>query len=188
MIDWSNVFAEALSYGEFLDSHANQSQRERWDAMHARFALTPAQQGLLNAFTRRMPVICLTGAWCGDCINQCPVFDHLAQAAPVIELRFLDRDALPAVREERSMNGGTRSSHRLLVRLAGGFPIRRANPVDLPQAGSRPARPVYPDRTCTSDQQGSGHDHGRMAGRVCPSAPAGLSTRLSPRLRSKHGD
>lgn len=108
MIDWSNVFAEALSYGEFLDSHANQSQRERWDAMHARFALTPAQQGLLNAFTRRMPVICLTGAWCGDCINQCPVFDHLAQAAPVIELRFLDRDALPAVREELMINGGAR--------------------------------------------------------------------------------
>ena len=108
MIDWSNVFAESLSYREFLDSHANQSQRERWDAMHARFALTPAQQGLLNAFTRRMPVICLAGAWCGDCINQCPVFDHLAQAAPVIELRFLDRDALPAVREELMINGGAR--------------------------------------------------------------------------------
>ena len=76
--------------------------------MHARYALTPAQRGLLNTFTRRMPVICLTGAWCGDCINQCPVFDHFAQATPVIDLRFLDRDALPAVREELKINGGAR--------------------------------------------------------------------------------
>ena len=43
-----------------------------------------------------MPVICLTGAWCGDCINQCPVFDHFARASSAIDLRFLDRDALPA--------------------------------------------------------------------------------------------
>ena len=48
MIDWSNVFAESLPYSEFLDRHANQSQRERWDAMHARFALTPAQKDLLT--------------------------------------------------------------------------------------------------------------------------------------------
>ena len=49
MIDWSNVFAESLSYRAFLDSHATHAQRERWDAMHARFALSPAQHGLLAA-------------------------------------------------------------------------------------------------------------------------------------------
>ena len=48
MIDWSKVFAESLPYREFLDRHANPSQRERWDAMHARFALTPEQKGLLR--------------------------------------------------------------------------------------------------------------------------------------------
>jgi hypothetical protein len=48
MIDWANVFAESLSYRAFLDHHATHSQRERWDGMHARFALTPAQTDLLG--------------------------------------------------------------------------------------------------------------------------------------------
>ena len=29
-----------------------------------------------GGFVRRMSVLCLTGAWCGDCINQCPTFDR----------------------------------------------------------------------------------------------------------------
>jgi hypothetical protein len=91
MIDWSNVFAESLSYRAFLDTYATRAQRERWDTMHARFALTPAQTELLVSFTRRMPVICLAGAWCGDCINQCPVFDHFARTSSAIDLRFLER-------------------------------------------------------------------------------------------------
>ena len=53
MIDWSSIFAEALPYSEFLDRHANPAQRERWDTMHARLALTPAQQELVATFTRQ---------------------------------------------------------------------------------------------------------------------------------------
>ncbi len=77
MVEWSKVFAEALPYGSFLDQYASPGQRSRWDAMHGRFALSTEQQALLGGFARRMPVLCLCGAWCGDCINQCPVFDHL---------------------------------------------------------------------------------------------------------------
>jgi hypothetical protein len=43
MIDWSNVFAEALPYALFLDRYANPAQRERWQAIHARFSLTVDQ-------------------------------------------------------------------------------------------------------------------------------------------------
>ena len=45
MIEWSKVFAESLPYRDFLDRHANPSQRERWDAMHARYALTSRAAG-----------------------------------------------------------------------------------------------------------------------------------------------
>ena len=55
-----------------------------------------------------MPVLCLAGAWCGDCINQCPAFDHFARASPAIDLRFLDRDARPDVRDALAINGGHR--------------------------------------------------------------------------------
>lgn len=108
MIDWSAVFSESLPYQAFLDRYATPSHRERWNAMHARFTLTDEQSALLKSFTRRMPVVCLTGAWCGDCINQCPVFDHFANASSVIDLRFLDRDARPEIREALMINGGQR--------------------------------------------------------------------------------
>jgi hypothetical protein len=76
--------------------------------MHARFSLTAEQETLLTGFARRMPVICLAGAWCGDCVNQCPAFDCFAQASSRIDLRFLDRDANPAVRDLLMINGGQR--------------------------------------------------------------------------------
>ncbi len=187
MIDWSKVFAEALPYGSFLDRDASASQRARWDAMHGRFALTAEQRALLNGFGRKMPVLCLAGAWCGDCINQCPVFDLFAQAAPMIDLRFFDRDARSDVRAELSVNGG----HRVPV------------VVFLSEDGYEVSR--YGDRTLST--------YRRMAidylGDACPTglvAPpaenlaavaadwlaeferAQLILRLSPRLRAMHGD
>src|SRR3954454_14354238 len=107
-MDWVSVFAEGLPYASFLDTYATEAQRGRWDGAHARFGLTAGQEALLGGFTRRMPVLCLAGAWCGDCINQCPVFDHFARATPAIELRFLDRDARPEVRDALAINGGHR--------------------------------------------------------------------------------
>jgi len=187
MIEWSSVFAESLPYQAFLDRYATPPQRDRWDAMHARFRLTPEQSSLLGSFSRRMPVICLTGAWCGDCINQCPVFDHFALAATAIDLRFLDRDALPTIRDALSINAGQRVP--VVVFLSeDGFEVSR-----------------YGDRTLSI--------YRRLAvehlGPSCPTglfSPSGeaaksivaewlaeferaqLILRLSPRLRERHQD
>ena len=108
MIDWSKVFADALPYDLVPGPYATPAQRSRWDAMHGRFSLTAEQRELLGSFARRMPVLCLAGAWCGDCINQCPVFDHFARASTQIDLRFLDRDAKPELRDALAINGGHR--------------------------------------------------------------------------------
>ncbi len=105
---WAAAFAKALPYGQYLDKHAAPDQRQRWDAMHARIALTATQQAVLGGFTRRMPVLVLSGAWCGDCVNQCPIFAHFAAAAPTIDLRFLDRDAQPDIAAHLKVCGGQR--------------------------------------------------------------------------------
>jgi Thioredoxin len=108
MIDWSKVFTDALAYTSFLDRYATPAQRSRWDAMHGRFALTAEQDSLLGGFARRMPVLCLCGAWCGDCINQCPILDRIAAASPAIKVRYLDRDEHADVQRELQINGGNR--------------------------------------------------------------------------------
>jgi len=68
-----------LSYSAFLDKYATAEQRRRWNDFHSRVVLTTAQQELLSSFRREMKVLIVAGAWCGDCIQQCPIFDHFAK-------------------------------------------------------------------------------------------------------------
>lgn len=101
-------YSEGLTYENFLAHYANDAQKQRWQQVHGQVALTPAQRDLLGTFKRRMPVLCLAGAWCRDCMGQCPIFTHFVAAAPVIELRFLDRDDHADVQQELKINGGDR--------------------------------------------------------------------------------
>lgn len=105
---WAAAFALALPYDSFLERHGTPDHRARWAGVHGRVSLTPEQRRTLGGFVRRMPVLVLAGAWCGDCVNQCPIFAHFAAAAPVIDLRFLDRDALPDVAAHMKVCGGQR--------------------------------------------------------------------------------
>ena len=107
-MDWSSAFEAALPYSQFLDKFATPAQRGRWDAMHGRVQLSSDQSTLLGGFVRRMPVLVMAGAWCGDCINQCTFFDHFAQHSRAIDLRFIDRDASEDVRNAVAINGGPR--------------------------------------------------------------------------------
>ena len=105
---WETAFNAALPYGDFLDRFATAEQRARWDAFHARVSLTAEQKALLSGFVRRMPVLVLSGAWCGDCVNQCPIFAHFGAASPAIDVRFLDRDAHPDIAAHFKVCGGQR--------------------------------------------------------------------------------
>ena len=132
-------------------------------------------------------MICLTGAWCGDCINQCPVFDHFAGASPVIDLRFLDRDVLLAVRDVLKINGGAR------------VPVAVFLSEDWQEVFRYGERTLSVYRKLAADQLGPSCPTG-----LVPPANEALATitaewlaeferahlilRLSPRLRSQHGD
>jgi hypothetical protein len=90
--DFGVKFQSGLSYAAFLDRYATPEQRQRWDDTFAAMTLRPEQQQLLEGFVRNMQVVVLAGAWCGDCINQCPAFERFAQATPTIDVRYFDRD------------------------------------------------------------------------------------------------
>lgn len=186
-MDWSNVFAEALPYAGFLDRYATPAQRARWDAMHARFSLDDGQRALLGGFSRRMPVLCLAGAWCGDCINQCPAFDHFARTSPAVELRLLDRDARADVRDALAINGGQR------------VPVVVFLSEDWYEVTRYGERTLSTYRRLAASQLGAACPTGLVAPADDATAAvaaewlaeferAQLILRLSPRLRQKHGD
>ncbi len=108
MFDFNAKFSQGLSYDDFLARHGTEEHRRRWTAMHETVQLTDAQSQLLKSFLREMKVLCFAGAWCGDCVNQCPIFDHFARLAPVVQLRYFDRDAHPDLAAELKICGGAR--------------------------------------------------------------------------------
>src|SRR5881275_2657293 len=101
-------YQQALPYTDFIARSANDGQKHRWRQVHEQVKLTADQRALLGSFTRQMPVLCLAGAWCGDCINQWPIYEHFAAAAPVIQVRYLDRDEHADVQLALKINGGNR--------------------------------------------------------------------------------
>jgi hypothetical protein len=101
-------YQQGIPYADFVARYANDGQKLRWRQMHEQVVLTASQKQLLSSFRRTMPVLCLAGAWCGDCINQCPIFERFTEAAPAIQVRYLDRDEHADVQLELKINGGDR--------------------------------------------------------------------------------
>ena len=108
MLDYAKVHETGLSYSDFLAKFGTPEQQRRWEAVHADVRLTEAQRQLLGSFKRKMPVIVLAGTWCGDCVNQCPIFDHFAAATSCLNIRYFDRDASPELAAELSVCGAAR--------------------------------------------------------------------------------
>jgi thiol-disulfide isomerase/thioredoxin len=181
------AFADALPLPAFLDKYGSGPDKSRWAAAHAAITLTDAQKQLLGKFTRETNVLVLAGAWCGDCVAQCPAFDQFALAAPVLKVRYLDRDDHPEVQQALQVNGGNR------------VPVA----VFFSEDGYEVAR--YGERTLARYRQLAGQLVGESCatGLVSKSDPVGVQVvqdwldefervqwilRLSPRLRRKHGD
>jgi thiol-disulfide isomerase/thioredoxin len=181
------AFSAALPLSEFLTKYGSSTDRARWERAHAETQLTDAQRQLLAKFTRETNVLVLAGAWCGDCVSQCPILERFAKAAPVIETRYLDRDDHPDVQSELRINGGDR------------VPVA----VFFSEDGHEVAR--YGERTLARYRELVGQlaGEGCATGLVKGSDPVQVRIvqdwldqvervqwilRLSPRLRRLHGD
>lgn len=101
-------FAAAADYPTYL-STGNPEQLRRWNAVHAAARLTDPQLQLLRSFTRRMHILTVSGIWCGDCVEQVPLIEHLAAASQGhIRHRILDRDEHKDLSSQLRINGGDR--------------------------------------------------------------------------------
>lgn len=186
-MDWQTHYAQAVPYQDFLDHYATPAQRDRWQAVYDRVALTPAQQELLGGFARQMHLLCLAGTWCGDCVLQGPILQRLAEGTARIAVRFLDRDDHPAVQDALMLNAGRR------------VPVVVFLSEDLYECGRFGDRTLSTYRKMAHDRLGAACPTG-----VLPPGPDPLAEvtaewlreiervqlllRLSPRLRERHGD
>lgn len=181
-----NAFDAGKPYDAYVAT-GTPDQQANWARMHGRVRLTPAQTELVKSFTRNMPVLVISGTWCGDCVQQCPHFDHIARANPVVHLRFVDRDQQKALSDAVKICGGNRVPTVLFmnedfefVGIAGDKCLTRLRYAAATQLGA--ACPV-PGADLPEDQVA-----GTLADWLGEFERIHLTLRLSAKLRQRHGD
>ena len=174
-----------------LDYHAylatDEEKAGAWTAIYEQVTLTDEQRRLLAGFTRPMPVLCLSGIWCGDCAQQGPLLQRIAEASGVIDLRWLDRDEHPDLADAVAINRGRRVPVVLFmaedhepVSLAGDRSLTRYRAMAAKQLVAACPRPGarVPDDELAATLQDWLDEFERVH----------LLLRLSGRLREKHQD
>ena len=183
----SEEFAAGLPYDRYVKS-GTEEQHRRWRQVYDLARLSDAQQSLVSGFSRDMKVLIVSGIWCGDCVQQCPLLQRIAEANPArIALRLVDRDQHRGLADQLRINTGDRVPVALF--LAEDFEFCAA----------------FGDRTLTRYRALAR----KQLGAACPIAIAPpdldemaatlqdwldefervqLMLRLSARLRQRHGD
>lgn len=181
-------FDAGLSYDAYVAT-GTPSQQANWSRFAQRIPpLTSDQTRLLASFTRRMPILIISGTWCGDCVQQCPIFPSFAAANPTaIDLRFVDRDEHIELSNMVRICGGNRVPTVIFmnedfdfVSIMGDRSLSRYRAIAARSLGAScpfPGAPVPPDEIAATLQDWL-DEFERVQ----------LLLRLSPKLRQQHGD
>ena len=180
-------FAIGLPYDRYL-STGNDEQRRRWNQVHEAAWLTDVQKRLVSGFVREMKILVYSGIWCGDCVQQCPLIQRIAETNPEkIKLRFMERPRNGELIPELRINGGSRvpvvmflSEDNEWCATAGDRTIHRYRALAISKLG-----PVCPTGIVAPDKDELDATLGDWLNEV---ERVQLMLRLTPRLRQKYQD
>lgn len=181
-------FNAGLAYAAYVAT-GSPDQQANWSRFASRVpALRPEQATLLGSFIRRMPVLVISGTWCGDCVQQCPLFPAIAAGNPgAIDVRFVDRDEHIELSNAVRICGGNRVPTVIFmnedfefVSILGDRSLTRYRAIAARSLGVScplPGAPVPPDEVAATMQDWI-NEFERVQ----------LLLRLSAKLRQRHGD
>jgi len=184
-ISMHETFEAALGWEDYLATDPDRATR--WREFHDRVALDDDQRTLLGGFVRRMPVLCISGIWCGDCVQQGPMLQRIAEASEAIDLRWVDRDEHAELAEKVKINAGLRVPTVIFMaedfETLGWFGDRTLSRYRAMAAKNLgPACPV-PGAPLADDELAA-----TLQDWIDEFERFQLMLRLSPRLRHRHGD
>jgi len=180
-------FAKGVSYARYV-AGGTEEQRRRWGQVYDLAGLTEEQRKLVAGFAREMKVLVVSGIWCGDCVQQCPLIERIAEGnAARMAVRYLERDANRELVERIRINQGDRVPVALFMAedfefcsMMGDRTLRRYRALAVKQLGAAcPIAISPPDRDEMAATLGDWLDEFERVQ---------LMLRLSARLRSKYGD
>ncbi len=187
MPSFTDQFSSALPFRQYL-ANGTEEQQRRWNQVSDAAKLNPTQQQLIAGFEREIKILVHSGIWCGDCVEQCPLLQRIAEANPAkIDLRFVEREIKKELSEELRINGGSRvpvvqffSEDDLWCATAGDRTLNRYRALALKRLG-----PSCPTGILPPDQ---GEVEATLADWLNEVERVQLMLRLTPRLREKHKD
>jgi thiol-disulfide isomerase/thioredoxin len=178
-------FDAALDWEAYLATDPEKA--DHWRRIYEQAELTPPQHSLVAGFTRRMKMLFVSGIWCGDCVEQGPAVQRIAEANPALDLRYVDRDEHLDLAEQIKINAGLRVPVVIFmaedfepVSIYGDRSLARYRALAARNLGAAcplPGMPVPDDEV-----QATVQDWLDEVERVH------LILRLSARLRKQHGD
>jgi thiol-disulfide isomerase/thioredoxin len=183
----SGKFSSALDYQSYLQTGTDE-QRRRWQQVYEAAKLSGEQAQLVASFARQMNVLVVSGIWCGDCVQQVPLMQRIAEAnATKTQLRILDRDANSDLRDQIRINAGDRIPVVIFMAedfepcgIFGERTLARYRAIAKRQLGAACHTGIVPP-----DQN---EMNATLAEWLNEIERIQLMLRLSPRLRQKHGD
>lgn len=183
----SDRFAAGLPYGRYVQTGTDEQQR-RWSQVYDAALLTDTQKQLVGGFVRGMKILIFSGIWCGDCVEQCPLIQRIAQAnTSKIDLRFIERPKDGELVPELRINGGSRVPVVLFLSeddewcaTAGDRTINRYRAMGLRRLG-----PLCPTGIVAPEREELDATLGDWVNEV---ERVQLMLRLTPRLRQKYQD
>ena len=174
-----------LDYESYLATDPQKAAN--WKMIYEQVTLSDEQRRLIEGFSRTMPVLCVSGIWCGDCVQQGPLVARIAEASPCVDLKWLDRDEHSDLAEQIKINAGLRVPALIFmaedyepVSIMGDRTLSRYRALAAKQLGAACPLPGAP--VPTEELQATLQDWLDEFERVH------LLLRLSGRLREKHGD
>ena len=174
-----------LDYEAYLATDADKA--DNWRTIDSQITLSDSQRTLIEGFSRQMKVLVVSGIWCGDCVQQGPLLQLIAEANPLIDQKWIDRDEHADLAEQIKINQGLRVPMAIFmaedyepVSIMGDRTLTRYRAIAAKQLG--PSCPLPGAPVPTEELQSTLQDWLDEYERVH------LLLRLSGRLRKKHGD
>jgi thiol-disulfide isomerase/thioredoxin len=183
----SDQFASGLPYDRYVQTGTEEQQR-RWSQVYDAARLTDSQKQLVGGFVRGMKILIFSGIWCGDCVEQCPLIQRIAQInTSKIDLRFIERPKEGELVPDLRINGGNRvpvviflSEDNEWCATAGDGTINRYRAMAHRRLG-----PLCPTGIVAPEREELDATLGDWVNEV---ERVQLMLRLTPRLRQKYQD
>lgn len=107
-VDWQGIFDAAAEFDAWLALGENEKYQEKMRRLRGETVLGEAAEEALKSLEQPVHVLALAEDWCPDVVRHVPVLQRMADASPMVRVRYVFRKTSPDLLA-RFLTNGTES-------------------------------------------------------------------------------